>query len=59
VAVVVASMSADGIAVIDGTRVEESRIDVTDTTFSWVRSFVRERDAHFERAGGRTYLVLD
>lgn len=52
-------MSADGADVVGEPGREEARIDVTETSFAWVRSFVRERDAHFERDGEKTYLVLD
>lgn len=52
-------MSVDGYDVVEEPTGEEARIDVTETSFAWVRSFVRERDAHFERDGERTYLVLD
>lgn len=54
-------MSADGIDVAgrERTEHEQTRIDVSDVSFEWVRSFVRERDAHFERTTETTYLVLD
>ncbi|GGM68277.1 hypothetical protein J2752_002095 [Halarchaeum rubridurum] len=52
-------MSVDGAAVVGESSREEARIDVTETSFAWVRSFVRGRDAHFERDGEKTYLVLD
>ena len=52
-------MSVEGVTVVGGEGGEDARIDVTETDLTWVRSFVRGRDAHFERAGGRTVLVLD
>ncbi|WP_435098223.1 hypothetical protein [Halarchaeum sp. P4] len=56
-------MSADGVDVVGGeqerSECEAARIDVSDVSLAWVRSFVRDRDAHFERTTETTYLVLD
>lgn len=58
-------MSADGIDIVrvgergEEAQREETRIEVTDVTFAWARSFVADRDAHFERVAGHAYLVLE